>query len=65
MNKHQYRKSIIIGNSVEIVLKKDQGTDKRVTGKVKRILTNASHHFRGIKVELTDGQIGRVQRVLE
>lgn len=49
---------------VKIVLKKDQGTDRRVEGVVKEILTPKAHHPRGIKVRLMDGQVGRVQEIL-
>lgn len=57
----QNRKDIIPGLSVEIVLKADQRTGKRTKGIVKDILTKSSTHPHGIKVRLTDGQIGRVQ----
>ena len=59
-----YRNDIQIGGKVSIVLKKDQGTDKRVIGKVQDILTKKSRHTRGIKVRLKDGQVGRVQEIL-
>lgn len=49
---------------VKIVLKKDQGTDKRVEGIVQDILSPGAHHPRGIKVRLTNGKIGRVQEIL-
>ncbi|HPJ84420.1 MAG TPA: YwbE family protein [Methanothrix sp.] len=49
---------------VEIVLKKDQRTGKRTEGVVKDILTNSSFHPHGIKVRLTDGQVGRVARIV-
>ncbi|HWL24499.1 MAG TPA: YwbE family protein [Ureibacillus sp.] len=57
------RKDIQPGITVEIVLKKDQKTGKRTKGIVKDILTNSSTHPHGIKVRLTDGQIGRVQEI--
>lgn len=49
---------------VKIVLKKDQGTNRRVEGIVKDILSPGAHHPRGIKVRLMDGQIGRVQEII-
>lgn len=61
---HQYRSNIKKGSKVSIVLKKDQRTDKRVVGIVDRLLTKSMKHHRGIKVMLTDGQVGRVQQVL-
>jgi uncharacterized repeat protein (TIGR03833 family) len=58
------RKDIKPGLKVEIVLKKDQRTGKRTEGVVKEILTNSSFHPHGIKVRLTDGQVGRVAKIL-
>jgi uncharacterized repeat protein (TIGR03833 family) len=58
------RKDIHPGLTVDIVLKKDQRTGKRTRGVVKDILTNSSYHPRGIKVRLSDGQIGRVQQII-
>jgi ATP-dependent RNA helicase RhlE len=42
----------------------DQRTGKRTEGIVADILTKSSSHPRGIKVRLTDGQVGRVQETL-
>lgn len=55
------RKDIKAGITVDIVLKADQRTGKLTKGIVKDILTNSSTHPHGIKVRLTDGQVGRVQ----
>ena len=60
----QNRSDIRPGITVDIVLKKDQPTGKRTRGVVKDILTNSPTHPRGIKVRLTDGQIGRVQEIV-
>ncbi|QCR32309.1 YwbE family protein [Lysinibacillus sp. SGAir0095] len=57
----QNRKDIIPGTTVDIVLKKDQRTGTLTRGIVKDILTKSPNHPHGIKVRLTDGQIGRVQ----
>jgi uncharacterized repeat protein (TIGR03833 family) len=59
------RNNIKIGALVNIVLKKDQRTGTRTEGIVKRILTSAPKHHRGIKVMLDDGQVGRVQEIIE
>ncbi|MFT8322666.1 MAG: YwbE family protein [Bacillus sp. (in: firmicutes)] len=59
----QNRKDIAPGITVEIVLKADQRTGKRTIGVVKDILTNSPFHPHGIKVRLTDGQVGRVQLI--
>jgi uncharacterized repeat protein (TIGR03833 family) len=58
------RAAIRPGMSVVIVLKQDQRTGKRTNGIVKDILTNSANHPHGIKVRLTDGQVGRVQEIL-
>ena len=52
------------GLKVNIVLKQDQRSGKLTQGFVKDILTNSPSHPHGIKVRLTDGQVGRVQEVL-
>lgn len=49
---------------VAIVQKQDQRTGKQTTGIVKDILTSSPTHPHGIKVRLTNGQIGRVQEIL-
>ncbi len=60
----QQRKDIRAGMKVAIVLKADQRTGKRTIGIVKDILTKSANHPHGIKVRLTDGQIGRVQEIV-
>ncbi|MEH7013369.1 YwbE family protein [Neobacillus niacini] len=60
----QNRKDITAGTEVNIVLKADQRTGKLTRGVVKDILTNSSFHPHGIKVRLTDGQVGRVQEII-
>lgn len=52
------------GALVDIVLKADQPTGKLTRGRVRDILTNSPQHHRGIKVRLTDGQVGRVQAII-
>ena len=49
----------------DIVLKKDQPTGRLTRGVVARILTRSATHPHGIKVMLTDGQVGRVQHIVE
>lgn len=60
----QNREDIKEGLEVEVVLKEDQPTGKLTRGIVAEILTNSSFHPRGIKVRLTDGQVGRVQNII-
>jgi uncharacterized repeat protein (TIGR03833 family) len=61
---HRERKNIRPGLEVAIVLKQDQRTGKQTIGVVKDLLTNSAYHPHGIKVRLTDGQVGRVQRII-
>lgn len=58
------RSEITPGLLVDVVLKQDQQTGKRTRGVVKDILTKSGKHPHGIKVRLTDGQVGRVQAVI-
>ncbi len=58
------RANIKPGLRVRIVLKKDQATGKLTEGVVRDILTNSPTHPHGIKVRLTDGQVGRVKEIL-
>ncbi len=57
------RKNIQPGKKVEIVQKNHQRSGELTEGVVKRILTNATTHPHGIKVELETGEIGRVKNV--
>lgn len=63
--RNTHRADIRPGMTVDIVLKKDQPTGRLTRGVVARILTNSPDHHRGIKVMLQDGQVGRVQKVIE
>ena len=64
MNGRQ-RKDIRPGLTVDVILKKDQRTGKRTRGIVKELLTNSPTHPHGIKVRLQDGQVGRVQEIID
>ncbi|UUX91438.1 YwbE family protein [Methanoplanus endosymbiosus] len=57
------RNNITPGILVKIVLKRDQRSGKLTDGKVSEILTNSSYHPHGIKVRLSDGQVGRVKEI--
>ncbi|MFC1798482.1 YwbE family protein [Thermodesulfobacteriota bacterium] len=57
-------KDIKPGAPVDIVLKKDQRSGKLTRGVVRDILTRSAFHPHGIKVRLTDGQVGRVKAIL-
>ena len=58
------RSQISIGCEVNIVLKQDQRTGQLTQGVVSRILTKSPNHPHGIKVQLDDGQVGRVKEIL-
>lgn len=60
----KYKADIRPGMQVGIVLKKDQKSGKITSGVVQNILTNSATHPHGIKVRLTDGQVGRVKKFL-
>jgi uncharacterized repeat protein (TIGR03833 family) len=53
------------GIKVCIVQKQDQRTGKITKGTVADILTKSSSHPHGIKVRLTTGEVGRVEKLLE
>jgi len=55
---------IKIGSKVAIEKKEDQGTGKLTEGIVKTKLTSSNSHPHGIKVELEDGSVGRVKKIL-
>ncbi|MCF6222209.1 MAG: YwbE family protein [Flavobacteriaceae bacterium] len=57
------RKNIQIGIHVEIVLKKDQRSGNLTEGFVKRIFTKSPNHPHGIKVQLENGEVGRVKNI--
>lgn len=65
MSEGSKRSDIHQGLTVDIVLKKDQRSGKLTRGVVQDILTNSATHPHGIKVRLTDGQVGRVQHIIE
>lgn len=58
------RADVRVGARVKIVLKKDQRTGTLTEGTVAKLLTNSSFHPHGIKVMLSDGQVGRVQEII-
>ena len=61
----QRREDVRPGLRVAIVLKRDQPTGRLTEGVVAEILTNSAYHPHGIKVRLTDGQVGRVKDIRE
>jgi len=61
----QRRENIKPGCKVAIVLKQDQRSGRLTEGIVRDLLTKSLVHSHGIKVRLTDGQVGRVKQILE
>jgi len=59
------RDKVNIGIIVQIIQKQDQRTGKLTEGIVKRIFTSSNFHPHGIKVELENGKIGRIQNIVE
>ncbi len=57
------RLNIKSGIKVKIVLKQDQRSGKLTEGVVKDILTKSSSHPHGIKVRLTNGDVGRDKEI--
>ena len=64
LNSVPARDKIKIGMPVQIVQKQDQSTGNLTEGIIKRILTSSNFHPHGIKVELDNGKIGRVQNII-
>ena len=58
------RDKISPGIVVDIVQKQDQRSGKLTQGIVKRILTSSNFHPHGIKVQLEDGKVGRIQNIM-
>ena len=58
------RADIKAGTRVQVVRKQDQRTGRLTEGIVKIILTRSSTHPHGLKVRLTNGIVGRVQKIL-
>lgn len=58
------RDELKIGQSVRIVEKSNQKTGEESQGTIKRLLSHGFTHPHGIKVELTNGKIGRVKKII-
>jgi uncharacterized repeat protein (TIGR03833 family) len=59
------RSEIRPGLRVMIVEKFNQGSGQLTEGVVMRLLTNSPTHPHGIKVQLVDGKVGRVQAIVK
>jgi uncharacterized repeat protein (TIGR03833 family) len=57
------RKEIQPGMLVRIVEKHNQSTGQLTEGVVMRLLTSSPTHPHGIKVQLVNGKVGRVQAI--
>ena len=58
------RRDINTGMHVRIVEKKNQKEGITTDGIVARILTNSPEHPHGIKVQLSNGAVGRVKEII-
>ena len=58
------RRHIRPGLTVDIVLKQDQRSGRLTRGVVRDVLTKSARHPHGIKVRLSDGQVGRVKTII-
>jgi uncharacterized repeat protein (TIGR03833 family) len=58
------RSQIQPGTRVFIVEKHNQASGQQTEGIVLRILTSSPSHPHGIKVQLVDGKVGRVQSIV-
>jgi uncharacterized repeat protein (TIGR03833 family) len=58
------RSDILPGMRVKIIEKPNQRSGEATSGIVARILTKSPTHPHGIKVQLTDGRVGRVREIL-
>ncbi|KTF16876.1 YwbE family protein [Pseudoalteromonas sp. H105] len=58
------RSEISLGTEVNVVLKQDQRSGTLTNGIVSRLLTKSPNHPHGIKVQLEDGQVGRVKEIV-
>jgi uncharacterized repeat protein (TIGR03833 family) len=61
MTDGQIRAHIKPGQTVSIVLKKDQRPGKLTQGVVKDLLTKSPSHPHGVKVRIENGLVGRVK----
>jgi uncharacterized repeat protein (TIGR03833 family) len=59
------RNLIKAGQKVAIIKKEDQRTGQLTIGLVQDILTNSAQHYRGIKVRLKSGAVGRISRIID
>jgi uncharacterized repeat protein (TIGR03833 family) len=59
------RSEIHPGVRVMIVEKFNQGSGQLTEGVVMRLLTSSPTHPHGIKVQLVDGKVGRVQAIIK
>ena len=58
------RDNIKPGIDVMIELTEDKRTGRLTGGKVQEVLTTAPIHPHGIKVKLSNGQVGRVKEIV-
>ena len=63
---YQIRDKIHPKQTVKVTVKENgEYSDELIEGVVAEILTTSSEHYRGIKVKLTDGTVGRVREIVK
>lgn len=66
MEDHQRRNKLYPTQAVMVAVKKNgKYQEELVFGYIMDILTNSKTHHRGIKVRLSNGVVGRVQKIVE
>lgn len=66
MKDFQIRDRVYPGLTVKVAVKRNGHYSPNLyEGIVDRVLTKTSEHYRGIKVVLRDGTVGRVQEIIE
>lgn len=66
MEAYQTRSKIHPKQHVKIAIKVDgEYSDVLHEGIVEEVLTTSFEHYRGIKVKLTDGTVGRVKEIIK
>lgn len=65
MQDFQTRSKIHPKQTVKVKVKKNGEYSETETGRVRDILTNSETHYRGIKVRLESGTVGRVTEIVK
>jgi len=61
----QFLSNLEPGHKVLVVKKENQKNGVLTKGHISKILTKKKYHSRGLKVQLHDGTVGRVQKIIK